>query len=56
MNRSRVGIALSGAAILLACGGVAAAAAGAPLSAGLVSADPTVSVIADRHAGPLRHR
>lgn len=44
MNRSRVGIALSGAAILLACGGVAAAAAGAPPSAGLVSADPTVSV------------
>jgi len=44
VTRSRVGIALSGAAILLACGGVAAAAAGAPLSAGLASADPTVSV------------
>ena len=44
MTRSRVGIALSGAAILLACGGVAAAAAGAPLSAGPGSADPTVSV------------
>ena len=52
MNRSRVGIALSGAAILLACGGVAAAAAGAPPSAGLVSADPTVSVTATATPDP----
>jgi hypothetical protein len=52
VNRSRVGIALSGAAILLACGGVAAAAAGAPPSAGLVSADPTVSVTATATPDP----
>ena len=52
MNRSRVGIALSGAAILLACGGVAAAAAGAPLGAGLVTADPTVSVTATATPAP----
>ena len=44
MSRSRVGLALSGAAILLVCGGVAAAAAGAPPEVGSTSEQPTGSV------------
>lgn len=44
MSRSRVGIALSGAAVLFACGGVAAAAAGSPLGPGIATGDPSVSL------------
>jgi hypothetical protein len=44
MSRSRVGLALSGAAILFVCGGVAAAAAGTPPEVGSTSEQPAVSV------------
>ena len=51
MSRTRVGLALSGAAILLACGGVAAAATGAP-STGPNSGVPTVSASPTPTASP----
>ena len=49
MSRTRVGLALSGAALLLACGGVAAAATGAPsagpaLGSSTAASSPTPSV------------
>ena len=54
MSRTRVGLALSGAALLLACGGVAAAATGAPSadpalgdSVAMASPTPTTSPTAD---------